>query len=175
MVAGEQKGTRAMNDRVMNTQELEATECHCGTVPLSHLGLDIDEPVSGWLALFAERGISVDADDIGRPSVPRRVLGELLAEREEQEARIAARRAEQEAALEAPVLAGVPALEGASPFESLVAAGGVVTPEQEFGQRPKPNFIAEEIAAGQRHMAEQRAQQEAVEKARKVLEGRDHK
>ena len=83
-------------------QELEASECHCGTVPLSHLGLDIDEPVSGWLALFAERGISLSMRmTFGRPSVPRQVLGELLAERAEQEARIAPRRAEQEAAREA--------------------------------------------------------------------------
>jgi hypothetical protein len=151
----------------------EATECHCGTVPLSHLRLDIDEPISGWPVFFRERNIEVAPDDLGRPSVPRRVLGELLAEREEQEARLAAQRAEQAAAREAPVPAGVPALEGASPFESLVAAGGVVTPAQEFGRRPKPNFLDEELAAGRRRAAEQRAEAELLEKAQRVLDGRD--
>jgi hypothetical protein len=150
----------------------EATECHCGTVPLSHLGLDLDTPMNGWSAFVRERNIEVAPDDLGRPSVPRQVLGELLAEREEQEARVAAQRAEQAAAQKAPVPAGVPALEGASPFESLIAAGGVVTPDQEFG-RPKPNFLAEELAEGQRLEAEKQATTELVKRAQRVLDGRD--
>ena len=153
----------------------EATECHCGTVPLSHLGLDIDEPMSGWPVFFRECGIEMILDDIGRLSVRRRVLGELLSEREEQEARVAAERAEQAAALMTPVPAGVPALEGATPFESLVAAGGVVSPAQEFGRHPAPNFLDEELAAGRRQAAEQRAEAELLAKARRVLDGRADK
>jgi hypothetical protein len=154
-------------------QAPEATECHCGTVPLSHLGLDVAEPITGWPAFFRERDIEVAFDDLGRPSVPRRVLGDLLSEREEQEARMAAQRAAQVTAQEAPIPVGVPALDGASPFESLVAAGGVVTPEQEFGRRPKPNFLAEELAEGHRRDAEKRAEAELLKHAQAVLEGRD--
>jgi hypothetical protein len=154
-------------------QEPEAMECHCGTVPLSHLGLDLDEPMIGWPEFFAERNIEVVEDDLGRPSVPRRVLGELLAEHEVEEARAATQRAEQAAARKVPVWVGVPALDGASPFESLVAAGGVVTPEQEFGRRPKPNFLDEALAAGRRRDAELRAEAELLDKARRVLDGRD--
>jgi hypothetical protein len=53
-----------------------------------------------------------------------------------------------------PVSAGV--LEGMTPFESLLAAGQVVTPEQEFGGRPKPNFLRDELEAGARAIAEEK-------------------
>jgi hypothetical protein len=96
------------------------------------------------------------------------VLGALLTEREGQEA-LAALRAEQAAARRTPIPAGVPALEGATAFESLVAAGGVVTPAQEFGRRPKPNFIVEALEAGRRQEADARAEAEAVASARKLL------
>ena len=70
------------------TNHPEATICDgCRLIPLSHLSLDVDEPVVvGWEQLFAERGVEIVLDDIGRPSVPRQVLGELLAERREREA-----------------------------------------------------------------------------------------
>jgi hypothetical protein len=148
----------------------EATECHCGTVPLSHLGLDIDEPMSGWPAFFRERNIEVAPDDLGRPSVLRHVLAELLAERREREARLAAQRAEEAATLEAPVPVGVPAGEGLSAFETMVAQPGYQTIEDELG-RPKPNFIVEELAEGRRREAAARAEQEAVQRAQRVLEG----
>ena len=48
----------------------------------------------------------------------------------------------------------MPAIDG-SPYEAMVAAGGVVLPSEEFG-RPRPNFLEEELAAGQRESAEQR-------------------
>jgi hypothetical protein len=60
-----------------------------------------------------------------------------------------------------------------SPFESLVAAGGVVTPQQEFRRRPKPNFLAEELAAGRKQAADERAEREALDRAEQVLNGRD--
>lgn len=151
----------------------EGTICDtCLTIPISYLSLDVDEPVGGWTTFFSECGIEIVLDDLARPSVPRHVLRELVAEREEQKARVAAQRAEQAAALRTPVPTGVPALDGATPFESLVAAGGVVTPEQEFGRRPRPNFLDEELAAGQRRAAELRAEAELL-KAQRGLEGKD--
>ena len=155
--------------------EPEATECHCRAVPLSHLGLDLDEPMGGWTPFFRERNIEVVPDDLGRPSVPRQVLGELLAEREEQDARAAAQRAEQAAALRTPVPAGVPPLADATAFESMAAAeaGAFMTPSQEFGRRPAPNFLVEELEAGQRQAAEQRAEAELLKEAQRVLDGRD--
>jgi hypothetical protein len=154
-------------------QEPEATECDaCARIPLSHLGLDLDEPMIGWPEFFRERGVEVVEDDLSRPSVPRRILGELLAEREEQEARVAVQRAAEAAARPAPVPVGVPALDDASPFESMVAAGGVTTPQQDFGRRPRPNFLDEELAAGRRQAADEEAEREAVERAKQLLDGR---
>jgi hypothetical protein len=97
---------------------------------------------------------------------------ELLAEDREREARMAAQRAEQ-AAREDPISPGVPALDDASAYESMIAAGGVVTPSEEFGRRPAPNFLDEELAEGRRRAAEQRAEAELLEKAQRVLQGRD--
>jgi hypothetical protein len=157
------------------TEEAEVRICDaCNRVPLSHLSLDIAEPLTGWTMFFRERGIEVTADDVGRASVPRRVLGELLAEHREREARLAAQRAEQATARKAPVPAGVPAVEGASPFESMAAGPGYVTPQQELG-RPKPRFLDEALAEGQRQAAVKRAEAEAeaVKRAREALEGRD--
>ena len=95
-----------------------------------------------------------------------------MEEYREREARLAAQRAERAAARKAPVSAGVPALPDATPFESLVAAGGVVTPQQEFG-RPKPDFLAAELAEGQRQTADERAEREAVKRAQPASDGRD--
>jgi hypothetical protein len=127
--------------------------------------------MSGWPAFFRERGVEVTSDALGRPSVQREVLGDLLAEDREREALVAAQWAEQ-AALRAPVSVGVPALDGAPPFESLVA-DGVVTPQQEFGRRPKPNFLDAELAAGRRQAADELAEREAVDSARRLLDGRN--
>jgi hypothetical protein len=41
-----------------------------------------------------------------------------------------------------------------------------VSPEQEFGGRPKPNFLIEEIEAGQRQQAEEKKLAEGKAKAR---------
>jgi hypothetical protein len=140
----------------------------CQLVPLTHLSLDLDEPTAGWAAMLAGRQVEVVEDDLGRPSVPRRVLGELLADREDQEARMAGLRAEL-AARRDPIPAGVPALANATAFESLAAAG-MVTVAQEFGRVPKPNFVVESLDAGRKQVADQRAEHEAVEQARKLLE-----
>ena len=69
---------------------------------------------------------------------------------------------------------GVPAIEGASPFESMVAAGGVVMPSEEFaGGRPKPRFLEEEIEAGEKHLAEKKREAEAKSKERLVAQMQD--
>jgi hypothetical protein len=157
-------------------QEPDATVCDtCRTIPISYLSLDLDEPMSGWQEFFREHGIEILLDDLGRLSVPRRVLGDLLSEHEEREARMAAQRAEQSAARPAPVPVGVPALDDASPFESMVAAG-ITTPQEEFGGGRTPVYqelLDEQLAEGCRREAEARAEQEAVDRAQRVLEGRD--
>lgn len=65
----------------------------------------------------------------------------------------------QEADKPSPVGGGVPALsDDASPFQSLMNVDpGWVSPAEEFGQRPKPNFLVEELEAGQRRQAAERA------------------
>jgi hypothetical protein len=141
-------------ERSIMTNHPEATICDgCRLIPLTHLSLDVSEPVVvGWEQLFAERGVEIVLDDIGRPSVPRQVLGELLAERREREARLEdqRRRDAEHADKQVPVMAGVPALEGASPFESMAAADpDFTTPRDEFG-RPRPSFLADELAEGNR-------------------------
>lgn len=154
----------------------EGTICDaCRTIPLTHLSLDVDEPIDGWVGFFGEENIEVAPDDLGRPSVPRWVLRELMDERREAEARAAARRAEQAAALQAPVPAGVPALAGATAFESMAAAeaGAFMTPSQEYGRRPAPNFLVEELEAGRRQAAEQRAEAEALKEAQRGQEGKE--
>jgi hypothetical protein len=121
-------------------------------VPLSHLSLDVDEPIQGWELFFAERGIEIVIDDVGRRSVSRGVLAELLAEQREREARALDRPAPDSL----PVGVGVPALEGAGAVESLLAAGSV-SPQEEFG-RPAPRVLEEEIEAGARQAAAARAE-----------------
>jgi hypothetical protein len=162
-----------MNNRNAEPDHPQATECHCGTVPLSHLGLDIDEPMSGWPAFFAERGVELVQDDLGRTSVRREVLGELLADRREREARLAEEQAEKVAAADrTPVAVGVPAGEDLSAFETMVAQPGYQTLEDELG-RPKPNFLDAELAEGRRREAEKRAEADLLKRAQAVLEGRD--
>jgi hypothetical protein len=137
----------------------EAPLCDaCRRIPLSHLALDIDEPVAGWQVYFEERYITVMDDAIGRPSVPRHVLGDLIAEQREREARLVEEAVEKAATLKQPVGAGVPALEGAGPYESMMAAGSV-SPAEEFGQWAKPRFLEEQLEAGARQQA---AEREAV-------------
>jgi hypothetical protein len=124
-------------------------------IPVSHLALDVDEPLESWESFFAARNIPVVDDDLGRPSVARDVLGDLIAEQREREARVLERPEPDRA----PVGVGVPALdESASAFESMMAAGRV-SPQQEFGGRPRPNFLQEALEEGARQRA---AEREAV-------------
>lgn len=52
-------------------------------VPLSVIGLDIDEPPNGWVASLTERDIKVHLDDLGRLSVSRDDARRLFTERRE--------------------------------------------------------------------------------------------
>jgi hypothetical protein len=152
----------------MEQHDKTGTVCDaCRRIPVAHLALDIDEPLEGWPSFFAERRLQVFDDALGRPSIPRYVLRDLIDERREREARLAEEQAENAAAAarRPPVAAGVPALEYGTPYESMMAAGST-TPSQEFGQFPKPNFLHEELARGRRHqLAKQEVARQRKEKA----------
>ena len=145
----------------------------CRLIPVSHLSLDIEKPIGGFPKVLAASGVEVVEDDIGRPSISRDDLGQLLAERREREARLAAEAEKRRAETKPPVLVGVPAQEGATAYESMLAATGVVTPAQEFGRREAPRFLEEQLEAGAKVLAERRAQtrkrnkQRAADKSKK--------
>jgi len=117
----------------------------------------------GWLRFLEERNVQVFDDAIGRLSVARHVLGDLIAEHREREARLA-EEAAQKAVDRQPVPAGVPALESAGPYESMMAAGRV-SPQEEFGRIPPPRFLQEAIEEGSRHQA---AEREAISKRKEA-------
>jgi hypothetical protein len=147
------KGEHAMD----NSTEAPICGC-CRRVPVSHLSLDLDEPVSGWMQFLAERNIEVASDHLGRASVARWVVADLLDEQREREARLAEEAAARAATLVQPVPVGIPALERATAYETMMSASGT-SPADEFGSRPRPNFLAEELEEGQRRQA---AEREAV-------------
>jgi hypothetical protein len=75
---------------------------HLDLVPLSHLSLDLPEPLNGWLAELQRRDIAVVTDDLGRLSISRGDARRLFDEQREAEARQAAKReAAEKAAVEA--------------------------------------------------------------------------
>ena len=89
---------------------------------------------------------------------PREVLGDLLREERERLNRIEDESAARAAAAVVPVPAGVPALEHGSAMESLMTHDpGYLTPQAEFGGRERPNFLVEELEAGQRRQLAERA------------------
>ena len=96
-------------------------------------------------------------------AVPAEVVREFLTERAEQTApRRGAVRRLQEAHKPSPVGGGVPTLENASPSTSLTNGDrSYVSPTEEFGQRPKPDFLVEEIEEGARQQAAARAEAES--------------
>jgi hypothetical protein len=136
----------------------------CRRIPISHLALDVSEPLVGWEAFFEARNVMVMDDSLGRPSVARYVLGDLIAEEREREARLVEEAAVKAAMLEQPVPVGVPALEDAGPYESMMAAGSV-SPQQEFSQWAKPRFLEEQLEQGARQQA---AEREAVRRRKEA-------
>jgi hypothetical protein len=147
---------REREDPSMGSPEVPVCDA-CRRVPLSYLSLDLDEPITGWLRFFEERGVMIMDDAVGRPSVARHILADLLDEQRARDARLAEEAAQKSADLQ-PVPAGVPALENAGPYESMMAAGSV-SPVEEFGQWAKPRFLEEQLEEGARRQA---AEREAV-------------
>lgn len=126
-----------------NAEQEHACDC-CKTVPVSHLALD--EPIGGWSAFFAERGIEVVEDDLGRVAIRREDARALVEERREWELKSEeeARQRQEEMARKAPpTTGGVPYPEnadsGMSAYEVMRAAAGEeadpnrrVSPQEEF-------------------------------------------
>ena len=79
----------------------------------------------------------------------RHVLADLIDERREREARLAEEWASKAATREEPAPVGIPAVEGASALQSMMASPGYTSLHDELG-RPKPNFLDETLAEGQR-------------------------
>jgi hypothetical protein len=138
-------------------ENAEAPICGCcRRVPLSYLSLDLDPPLVGWEAYFASRNIEVAPDHLGRASVGRHILARLLDEQRDREARLAER-----AQLEiTPVPAGIPAVEGLTPLESIMTNDpGYQTVAQELGRGGRSVFeelLEGQLAAGRRHQAAER-------------------
>jgi hypothetical protein len=143
-------------------------------IPVTHLSLDLDEPIDGWTPVLLERGVEIAEDDLGRPCVRREVLGALLREGRERLARIEADAAARAAAVVAPVAVGVPSIEGMDAHESMMSAPGYTTVREEFGL-PAPHFLDEQLEAGRRADADKRAEAELLKKAQRVLDGQGDK
>jgi len=155
----------------MKTQAIDQVEpmvCdHCSTIPVSHLSLDLNAPTVGWAISLEGRGIQLVTDDLGRQAISRADFAGLIAEQSDRERRSveeARRRAEE--AQKRPVVVGVPAVEGASARESMLAAAGLVTPDQEFGRREAPRLLEEALDAGAKALAEKRAKTAARNRQR---------
>jgi hypothetical protein len=100
-------------NRRQNMTRLDEGTCSmCRRVPLSHLALDVEPPVEGWVSYFESKGITVLDDAAGRPSVPRHVLADLIDEQKRREAALIEEAAVNAAALEQPIGVGIPVLDG---------------------------------------------------------------
>ena len=175
-----------METQVKTMEEaIEEVTCDCVgciSVPLSILQLEVDVPLGGWDGMLEQMNIRQLTDHIGRRAISaadaRRLLktvrrrDELAVEGHDRMfEKLAARRP-------VPVSGGLPVVEGATPYESLVAAGGVVSPKDEFGGRPKPRFLQDELEAGQRfidekkRLAAERAKERLTDQAKDKLGGK---
>lgn len=151
-----------MSEQTQAMVELELCD-GCRLIPVSHLSFDLDEPMSGWPAWLERQEIDVMEDDCGREAISRVVFRQLVLEqasRRKLQLERDAARAASAVRVKKPRVSAAPALEGMSPYESMVAAdGGIITPEQEFGHgREKPRFLEEALEQSQREMAQQRAE-----------------
>ena len=159
----------------------ELNLCDMGsTIPVSHLSLEegIEVPLKGWSGLFEEMGIKILTDPAGRPAITTLAARQLLntLRRRDKLAVEHAQRRTEKLAKKHPISVGreIPAQEGLSPFETMVAAGGVVSPQDEFGSgRERPNFLREELAAGQRADAEKKRLAAERKKERLIDQAKD--
>jgi hypothetical protein len=107
-------------------------------------------------------------------AVPADAVRRFFAERAEWQGRF-----DEEAAMRAAEagrrvrVSAVPALERQTPYQSMVAAAGLVTPEQECSGREPANFMAEQIDASARALAERRAKRAAEAAEKQRLAGRE--
>lgn len=132
-------------------------------IPLALIAAEVGESVDRLAHRFGE---AVTVDDIGMRAVRADVARQFFTGRAEWKAQHdeKARRRREELAEKSRPLAGVPAQEGMTPFEAMAAAGEVVSPSEEFGGRPSPNFLEEELAAGRRAAAEKERRVEQMKK-----------
>lgn len=151
-----------------NIPEINESCVGCLTIPITHLTLETPVPIGGWLSYFAEHSTAVLVDPAGRPAISTLAVRKILRERKRQAELTAESHERLFAELDRmrPRGGGVPAVEGMTPFESMVAAGGIITPEQEFGGRERPNWIRDELEAGARQRAEEKREAEAAAKER---------
>ena len=154
-------------------EAVEAVLCgciNCISVPLTTLQLEVDMPIGGWDGMLEQLNIRQVVDHIGRRAVTAadaRWLLKTVRRRDELAVEDAQRRTERLAKkYPIPVGPGLPVQEGMTPVESMVAAGGVVSLQDEFGGRPKPRFLKEELAEGQRFTDEKKRQALEREKDR---------
>jgi hypothetical protein len=96
--------------------------------------------------------------------VARHVLGDLIAEQRERDARLA-EEAANAATLNQPVPFGIPAREGLSAHETMMAQDGYTSARDEFERFPRPSFLDEEFARTREH---QRAEQEVARRKEKA-------
>ena len=98
-------------------------------IPISHLALEL--PGRDFVTELRNRGVEITVDDVGRPSISRAVVRQLIQEQRETESRAKEMNEQRFAQLEGERLArlpkGLPWYEvpaGMSAAEAMVAAGG---------------------------------------------------
>jgi hypothetical protein len=97
--------------------------------------------------------------------VPRHVLADLIDEQRARDARLAEEAAANAATLKQPAPFGIPARDGLSAHETMVAADGYTSLRDEFERFPRPSFLDEEFARTREH---QRAEQEVARQEEKA-------
>ena len=140
-------------------------------IPLATIAVEVGQSVE-WVAnQFAGH---IQLDPVGLRGVPPTAAMEFFAarwERRKKDQADHARRSEELAAKGKLRVAAVPAIEGASPVESLrraeAEAGTYSTPSQDFDElgREPPTFLADQLAEGQREMARRRQETAARKEA----------
>ena len=118
-----------------------------GLVPLALVAIETGEHIDALVGRFAA---DLVLDDVGMRAVPAAVVRRFFTERAEWEARQEEeRRARAGKRRKHTVPTGLPAKEGLTAFETIMASGDYQSVADAFG-RPRPDFLAEELEAGQR-------------------------
>ena len=142
------------------TAEVTVEHCDCcRLVPVSHLSLDLHEPIGGWEMFLREQVIDVQTDDLGRPAIARSVFGALVREQASMQKLLAEQTALRVAEMagaqrRTPMPAGVPAIEGMSAMETVMSGPDYRSPRDEFGN-PRVDWIAEQLEGDANRRAEE--------------------